>query len=83
MARCTPCASPDDVGRFLRYIQPFLNHANQYYRKGKLVISTFAGQDSKFGYHTFEHGWIHIKRRLEEVTPVRGRGFMRRVFVER
>lgn len=71
-ARCTPCASKDDIGCLLRYVQPFLNHKNQYYREGKLVISTFAGQDSKFGHDTFERGWVHVRRRLEEVTPVRG-----------
>ena len=79
MASCIPCASQDDIGRLSRYIQPFLNHENQYYRECKLVISTFAGQDSKFGYHTFEHGWTHVKRRLEEITPVSGRGFRSRV----
>ncbi|KAF9646184.1 glycoside hydrolase family 71 protein [Thelephora ganbajun] len=67
---CIPCASMDDIIHLLRYIQPFLNHGNQYYRDGKLVISTFAGQDSRFGHHTFEHGWAHIKRRLEEITPI-------------
>ena len=70
MVSSTPCASREDIGHLLRYIQPFLNHGNQYYRDGKLVISTFAGQDSKFGHHTFEHGWVHVKRRLEEITPV-------------
>jgi len=79
MVRCTPCASPDDIGCLLRYIQPFLNHGNQYYREGKLVISTFAGQDSKFGHHTPDHGWAHTKRRLEEVTPVGGLGRVCRV----
>ena len=70
MIRCTPCVSMDDIERLMRYIRPFLNHGNQYYRDAKLVISTFAGQESKFGHHTFEHGWIHIKKRLEEITPV-------------
>ena len=69
--------STDDIGRLLRYIQPFVNHGNQYYRDGKLVISTFAGQDSKFGHDTFERGWTHIKRQLEEVTPVGGTRFRR------
>lgn len=72
MARCIPCASKDDIERLLRYIQPFLNHGNQWYRDSKLVISTFAGQDSKFGHGSFERGWTYIKRRLEEVTPVCG-----------
>ena len=38
------------------------------------MISTFAGQDSKFGHHTPEHGWAHTKKKLEEVTPVGRRG---------
>ena len=74
MISCTPCASRDDVGCLVRYIQPFLNHGNQYYRESKLVISTFAGQASEFGCHTFERGWAHVKRRLEEITPVSERG---------
>ena len=82
MVSCTPCASKDDIGSLLRYIQPFLNHENQYYREGKLVISTFAGQDSKFGHHTFEDGWVYAKGRLEEITPVSGRGFRSRVVVD-
>jgi len=65
----------DDVEPLLRYIQPFLNHGNQYYREGKLVISTFAGEKSKFGHDTYERGWTHVKRRMEEITPVGGRGF--------
>ena len=70
MVSCTPCASRDDTGSLLRYIQPFLNHGNQYYRDGKLVISTFAGEGSKFGCHTSEDGWTYVKRVLEEITPV-------------
>ena len=82
VASCTPCASRNDIGSLLRYIQPFLNHGNQYYRNGKLVISTFAGQESKFGDHTFEDGWTHAKRVLEESTPVGGRCFWSRVIVD-
>ena len=77
MVSSTPSASRDDIQHLLRYIQPFLNHENQYYRECKLVISTFAGQDSKFGHHTFEHGWADVKRRLEEITPVGGCSQMR------
>lgn len=46
------------------------------------MISTFAGQDSKFGHHTPEHGWAHTKRRLEEITPVCGRDSMCHVVVD-
>lgn len=69
----------DDIKCFLPLVQPFVNHRNQYYRDGKLVISTFSGQDSKFGHETFERGWIHIKRGLEEVTPVRSTQSLYRV----
>ena len=79
MVSCIPCTSRDDIGRLLRYIHPFLNHENQYYRECRLVISTFAGQDSKFGHHTFEHGWAYVKRKLEEITPVSRCGFQSRV----
>jgi len=82
MVSSVPCASRGDVGCLLRYVQPFLNHENQYYRGCKLVISTFAGQDSRFGHHTFEHGWADAKRRLEDITPVSGRGFWSRVVVD-
>lgn len=71
----------DDIGHLLRLIQPFLNHENQYYRDNKLVISTFAGQDSKFGHDKFEHGWAYIKGKLEEITPVGGSRFHRHAVV--
>ena len=75
MARCIPSASMDDIKYLLRYIQLFLNHENQYYRDGKVVISTFAGECSKFGHDTYERGWVDIKERLEEITPVGGSRF--------
>lgn len=70
MARCISFASMDDIRYLLRYIQPFVNHGNQYYRDGKLVISTFGGDWSKFGHDTFDRGWVDVKGRLEEITPV-------------
>jgi len=82
MVSSIPCASPDDVGCLLHYVQPFLNHENQYYRGCKLVISTFAGEKSRFGHHTFEDGWADVKKRLEEITPVSRRGFWSRVVVD-
>ena len=78
MVRDIPSGSTDDIGRLLRFIQPFINHENQYYRDGKLVISTFAGQDSKFGHYTFKRGWAYIKGILEEITPVSGSRFYHR-----
>ena len=81
MTRNIPCGSRGDIGRLSRLIRPFLNHENQYYRDGKLVISTFAGQDSKFGHDRFEQGWAHIKGKLEEITPVGGSCFHRHAAV--
>ena len=35
------------------------------------MVSTFAGQDSHFGFPTLEEAWKNVKEALQEITEVR------------
>lgn len=55
----------DDVLTILEYMQQFSKHPNQLVYKGGVVVSTFAGEDSTFGFQTMEEGWQFVKFEME------------------
>lgn len=40
----------------------YVNHPNQLYYKGQHVLSTFAGENCKFGQADFNSGWNYAIR---------------------
>jgi glucan endo-1,3-alpha-glucosidase len=37
---------------------------------GKMLLSTFAGQQSDFGHKDCKHGWRYAKQKMEAIAPV-------------
>ncbi|KAF9516438.1 glycoside hydrolase family 71 protein [Hydnum rufescens UP504] len=52
-----PCASPGDATVLRQYISTYANHPNQLYYQGKLIVSSFSGQDCTFGQGDINSGW--------------------------
>jgi glucan endo-1,3-alpha-glucosidase len=53
-----PCASPSDAEALMRYIINYYGHPNSLFYNGKMFVSTFAGQDCRFGESSLDDGWI-------------------------
>ncbi|KAI0352048.1 glycoside hydrolase family 71 protein [Trametes cingulata] len=65
-----PGTTREDVQLLRDYVAAFAHHPRQLRYHGKVLVSTFAGQDSLFGHETLHEAWDFVKRELEEVAPV-------------
>ncbi|KAI0827705.1 glycoside hydrolase family 71 protein [Trametes gibbosa] len=63
-------SSREDVNLLRDYIAAVANHPCQLLYDGKVLVSTFAGQDSLFGHSTLHHAWKFVKGTLEEIAPI-------------
>ncbi|KAI8978240.1 glycoside hydrolase family 71 protein [Trametes punicea] len=63
-------ARPEDVHILRDYIAMFAHHPRQLLYHGKVLVSTFAGQDSLFGHDTLHEAWQFVKDALEEIAPI-------------
>jgi glucan endo-1,3-alpha-glucosidase len=54
-----PCAVAADSQLIRMYITTYAAHPNQLLYKGKVFISTFAGQTCMFGTDSVNQGWIN------------------------
>ena len=52
-----PCATPNDAATLRNYIKTYANHPNQLKYNGRSFVSTFAGENCKFGQDTAANGW--------------------------
>ena len=52
-----PCATPNDATTLRNYIKTYANHPNQLKYNGRSFVSTFAGENCKFGQDTAANGW--------------------------
>ncbi|KAI0366749.1 glycoside hydrolase family 71 protein [Pilatotrama ljubarskyi] len=60
----------EDVQFLRNYVAAFAHHPRQLLYKGKVLVSTFAGQDGLFGHSTLHEAWDFVKHALEEIAPV-------------
>jgi glucan endo-1,3-alpha-glucosidase len=58
------------VNLIKRYIERFGDHPNVLRIDGAMVISTFAGENSLYGFSTLDDAWKFVKIELQGVTPV-------------
>ncbi|KAI0644960.1 glycoside hydrolase family 71 protein [Trametes meyenii] len=65
-----PASRPEDVTLLRDYIKAFAYHPRQLKYKGKVLVSTFAGQDSLFGQCTLHDAWDYVKNALQEIAPL-------------
>lgn len=64
-----PCKVQGDIQHLLEYIERWGNHPSMYRRNGKVVVSTFAGESSLFGFDDMEPAWCFVKKCLGEIVP--------------
>ncbi|KAF9494203.1 glycoside hydrolase family 71 protein [Pleurotus eryngii] len=64
------CKTQGDIQHLLEYIQRWGNHPSLYRRNGKVVVSTFSGENSLFGFGDMETAWNFVKQSLEEIVPI-------------
>ncbi|KAL4266081.1 Glycoside hydrolase family 71 [Pleurotus pulmonarius] len=65
-----PCKTQGDIQHLLEYIKRWGNHPSMYRRDGKVVVSTFAGESSLFGFGDMETAWDFLKKCLGETVPI-------------
>lgn len=65
-----PSESTEDTGLLLDYVKAVAYHPNQFRSDGKVVVSTFAGEHSRFGCETTNQAWTAVKMVLEKITPI-------------
>ena len=49
-------------------MQKFSQHPNYFKHIGGIIISTFAGQESLFGFDSLNDAWSHLKHTIEHST---------------
>lgn len=65
-----PSAGREDVAVLRDYVEHFAYHPYQLWHKGGVLVSTFAGQDSLFGFRSLHEAWTFVKDALQEIAPV-------------
>ncbi|TFK45075.1 glycoside hydrolase family 71 protein [Crucibulum laeve] len=69
-----PSASTSDSQYLVSYLTEFGKHARMYKypgdSTGKVVVSTFSGENSRFGQTTMEEGWAYVKRELNKIVSI-------------
>ncbi|KAG9221281.1 hypothetical protein CCMSSC00406_0008884 [Pleurotus cornucopiae] len=65
-----PCETQGDMQHLLEYIKRWGNHPSMYRRNGKVVVSTFSGENSLFGFGDMETAWNFVKKSVEEIVPI-------------
>ena len=54
-----PCASTGDATTIRNYITSYAAHPNQLQYGGKALLSTFAGENCRFGQSSLNAGWLY------------------------
>lgn len=52
-----PCATAGDVSTIRNYINAYAGHPNQLWYQDRLILSTFSGENCRFGQNNFNDGW--------------------------
>ncbi|KAI0800253.1 glycoside hydrolase family 71 protein [Fomes fomentarius] len=65
-----PSARREDVAILRDYVEQFAYHPHQLWHKGGVLVSTFAGQDSLFGFGSLHAAWTFVKDALHEIAPI-------------
>ncbi|CAL1711763.1 unnamed protein product [Somion occarium] len=60
-----PSGDRKDVALILGYLDRFARHPNYFVHASGIVVSTFAGQESFFGFPSLNEAWLHVKHAIE------------------
>jgi len=71
--RSIPGHSENDTTHLVSYLSSLACHPRlfRHPRSGRVVISTFSGENCHFGKDCLDQGWSHLKQELSVVSPVR------------
>jgi len=71
--RSIPGHSETDTTHLVSYLSSLACHPRlfRHPRSGRVVISTFSGENCHFGKDCLDKGWSHLKQELSVVSPVR------------
>ncbi|KAL0955708.1 hypothetical protein HGRIS_001928 [Hohenbuehelia grisea] len=64
-----PGNSPDDINYLLDYMRSFGHHPCMHRQDGKVLVSTFSGENALFGRPSLEDGWNHVKAEFNSIVP--------------
>ncbi|KAH9917216.1 glycoside hydrolase family 71 protein [Amylocystis lapponica] len=65
-----PSDTEADAAQLYDYLVTCAAHPNQLIYDGKVFVSTFAGEHSRFGQPDLNSSWAYVKSVLEQVAPV-------------
>ena len=54
-----PCSSVRDASILQQYIRTYANHIDYFRYDGRMLVSTFAGDECRFGERSLDEGWKH------------------------
>ncbi|KAJ6631487.1 glycoside hydrolase [Mycena sp. CBHHK59/15] len=74
-----PSDSPEDVNLLRDYMLAFGNHPRMFRYQGKVLVSTFAGENSTFGQATLDQAWTFVKKSLQDISQIH---FMPSFFID-
>jgi hypothetical protein len=71
--RSIPGHRAQDIQLLAEYFTLFARHPCMFRhpRSGRVVVSTFAGENCHFGKGCLDDGWSYLKQELSVITPVR------------
>ncbi|KAI0067615.1 glycoside hydrolase family 71 protein [Artomyces pyxidatus] len=65
-----PGETAEDIELLCSYIKQFGRHRNQLLYDGKVLVSTFAGNQCKFGTSSLNKAWAAVKAQLQRIVPI-------------
>jgi len=72
-SRSIPGHSENDTNHLVSYLSSLACHPRlfRHPRSGRVVISTFSGENCHFGKDCLDKGWSHLKQELSVFSPVK------------
>ncbi|KAK7472366.1 hypothetical protein VKT23_000483 [Stygiomarasmius scandens] len=65
-----PAETESDAQLLLEYLEKFGHHEKMFRISGKVVVSTFAGENSLFGQPSLDSAWRFIKQHLQDAIRI-------------
>ncbi|CAK5266096.1 unnamed protein product [Mycena citricolor] len=66
-----PSSSASDTDHLCRYLRAFGSHTEMYRHRGRVVVSTFAGENSQFGQvGGMNEAWTFARQEMENIVPI-------------
>ncbi|PIL27271.1 hypothetical protein GSI_10418 [Ganoderma sinense ZZ0214-1] len=57
-----PCSSAQGIDTLQHYIRTYANHTDYFRFNNRMLVSTFAGEECRFGERSLDEGWKQVLR---------------------